>query len=138
VRPGVFRIDVEVRRDPVTGRRRRVSRTVHGSEADAEVALAKLKVADDQRRLPQAATNAKTVRALLDLYVQEAQIGKVRLALKTIVTSRSAANTMSSIVLSDGRLFGQLRLSRLTWREIEEMYAAMQAAGAGPHGVNCQ
>jgi hypothetical protein len=70
---------------------------VYGTEADAEVALAKLKVADHQRRLPQAATNAMTVRALLDLYLQEAQNGKVHLAPKTIVTSRSAANTMSSM-----------------------------------------
>jgi integrase len=132
VRPGVFRIDLEVHRDPVTGRRRRVSRTVHGTEADAEVALAKLKVADHQRRLPQTSTNAKTVRALLDLYLQEAQTGKVHLAPKTLVTSRSAANTMASTVLPDGRLFGALRLSRLTWREIEDMYAAMQASGAGP------
>lgn len=37
VRPGVFRIDVEVRRDPVTGRRRRVSRTLYGTQRDAEV-----------------------------------------------------------------------------------------------------
>lgn len=132
VRPGVFRIDVEVRRDPVSGRRRRVSRTVYGTQRDAEVALAQLRLADHHRRLPQTATGAKTVKALLDLYLEEAGAGKVQLAPRTIVTSRSAVNTMSATVLPDGRLFGDLRLSRLTWREIEEMYAAMQAAGAGP------
>ncbi|MHB1533909.1 MAG: site-specific integrase [Acidimicrobiales bacterium] len=132
VRPDVYRIDVEVHRDSVTGRRRRVSRTVYGTQEDAEVALAKLKLADHEKRLSQTATNVRSVRALLELYLQEAVVGRVHLAPKTIVTSRSAANTMSSTILPDGRAFGDLRLSRLTWREIEEMYAAMQAAGAGP------
>ncbi len=31
VRDGVWRIDVEVRRDPITGQRRRVSRTIAGT-----------------------------------------------------------------------------------------------------------
>ena len=45
---------------------------------------------------------------------------------------RSAANTVSSTRLADGRTFGELRLSHLTWQEIEALYAAMRAAG---HGV---
>ncbi len=36
-----------------------------------------------------------------------------------------------SAVLADGRPFGDLRLSRLTWREIEALYAAMQADWGG-------
>jgi hypothetical protein len=132
VRTGVFRIDVEVHRDAVTDRRRRVSRTVYATQQDAEVALARLKVADRERRLPQTATNARSVRALLDLYVQEAVVGTARLAPRTIVTSRSAANTMSGTVPADGRVFGDLRLSQLTWREIEALYAAMQGVGVGP------
>lgn len=132
VRPGVYRVDLEIHRDPITGHRRRVSRTVYGTREDAEVALASLRVADHQDRLPQTATNARTVRELLKLYVQEAADGKVKLAPKTIVTSRSAVNTMSKTVLPDGRVFGDLRLSRITWREIEGMYESMQFAGAGP------
>lgn len=131
VRPGVFRVDLEIRRDPVTGRRRRVSRTVSGTLGDAEVALASLKLADHQRRLPQSATNARSVKALLDLYVGDAESGKVRLAPATVVTTRSAAKTMSETVLSDGREFGDLRLSKLTWREIEDLYTSMQRDGAG-------
>jgi hypothetical protein len=49
VRDGVWRVDVEVGRDKVTGRRRRVSRQVEGSRRDAEAALARLKVAAEQR-----------------------------------------------------------------------------------------
>ena len=37
VRDGVWRVDVEVGRDPVTGRRRRVSRTIRGTREEAEV-----------------------------------------------------------------------------------------------------
>jgi hypothetical protein len=38
IREGVWRVDVEIRRDPVTGRRRRVSRQIRGSLEDAELA----------------------------------------------------------------------------------------------------
>ena len=131
VRPGVFRVDLEVRRDPLTGRRRRVSRTVYGTLGDAEVALASLRMADHQKRLPQTATNAKTVQGILDLYVADAETGKVRLAPATVVTTRGAAKTMAQTLLGDGREFGTIQLSKLTWREIEDLYASMQRAGAG-------
>ena len=58
VRPGVWRIDIEISRDPVTGRRRRVSRRVRGTRDDAEAALAKLRVADHDGRLPRPGTAA--------------------------------------------------------------------------------
>jgi hypothetical protein len=48
--------------------------------------------------------------------------GGVELAPRTIVTSRSAANTMSSVRLLDGREFGSVALSRLSWQVIEELY----------------
>jgi integrase len=38
---------------------------------------------------------------------------------------------MSSTQLADGRLFGDIRLSRLTWQDVEALYSAMRAAGAG-------
>jgi hypothetical protein len=50
-------VDGEVARDSITGRRRRVSRTVVGIREDAEVALARLKVADHERRLPAGGTS---------------------------------------------------------------------------------
>jgi hypothetical protein len=84
-----------------------------------------------QHRLPQAATNARTVRAVLDLYLAEAAAGRVQLAPKTLVTSRSAANTMSATALSSGWQFGTLQLSKLTWKEIEDLYGSMTANGLG-------
>jgi len=123
---------VEVSRDPVTGRRRRVSRTVAGTRRDAEVTLARLRIADHEKRLPAGGTNARSVGAAFQLYQQAVDLGLIELAPRTRVTVRSAANTMSSTRLADGRAFGDLRLSRLTWQDIEALYAAMRAAG---HGV---
>ncbi len=128
VRDGVWRVDVEVGRDPVTGRRRRVSRTIHGTREDAEVALARLKVADHEKRLPAGGTNARSVAAVFQLYLQAVDAGLIELAPSTIATVRSAMRVMSAMELADGREFGKIRLSRLTWQDIEYLYAAMRSA----------
>jgi integrase len=135
VRDGVWRVDVEVARDPVTGKRRRVSRYVHGTRDDAEVALARLRVADHEKRLPRGGTNARSVAAAFQLYVQAVDSGIVELAPTTAVTTRCAATRMRSTVLADGRTFGDIRLSRLTWSDIEALYGAMRAEGKGPAWV---
>jgi integrase len=128
-------VDVEVHRDPVTGRRRRASRYVHGTREDAEIALARLKVADHERRLPRGGTSARSVRAAFQLYLQSVESGLIELAPRTVVTTRSAANTLSMTELPDGRLFGDVRLSRLTWQDVELCYAAMRASGRGPDWI---
>lgn len=128
VRDGVWRVDVEVARDPVTGRRRRVSRTVYGTREDAEVALSRLKVADHEKRLP-AGTNARSVAAAFKLYRQAVDAGLIELAPSTILTVRSASKVLSAAELPDGRRFGDIRLSRLTWQDVEHLYAAMRARG---------
>ncbi|MHB1534119.1 MAG: tyrosine-type recombinase/integrase [Acidimicrobiales bacterium] len=134
MRDGVWRVDLEVGRDPVTGRRRPVARIIHGSREDAEVALARLRVADNEKRLPSGGTNARSVAAAFQLYLQAVDSGLIELAPTTVDTTRSAARRMTSAVLADGRVFGEIRLSRLTWSDIEALYAAMRAA-AGPAWV---
>ena len=42
---------------------------------------------------------------------------------------------MSDTDLADGRRFGSIRLSRLTWEDIEALYAAMRRAGRGPDWI---
>lgn len=116
-------------------RRRRVARVVHGSREDAEIALARLKVADHEKRLPSGGTNARFVQAAFELYLRAVDSGLIELAPATVVTCRSATKRMSSMVLADGRTFGTIRLSRLTWSDIESLYAAMRAAGHGPAWV---
>jgi hypothetical protein len=64
VRPGVWRVDIEILRDPVTARRRRSTRQIEGTRRDAEVALARLKVALEEHRLPSRGTTARSVRAV--------------------------------------------------------------------------
>ncbi len=130
VREGVWLVDVEIARDPVTGRRRRVSRTIHGTRTDAEIALSRLKVADHEKRLPTGGTNARTVAAAFQLYQQAIDAGLVELAPSTVVTVRSATKVMVAVELPDGRRFGGIRLSRLTWQDIEYLYAAMRARGS--------
>jgi integrase len=39
---------------------------------------------------------------------------------------------MKRMELPDGRTFGAIPLSRLTWQDIELLYAAMRASGRGP------
>ncbi|MGH9026985.1 MAG: site-specific integrase [Acidimicrobiia bacterium] len=132
VRDGVWRVDVEVGRDPVTGRRRRVSRTIHGTREDAEVALARLRVADPEKRLPTGGTNARSVAEVFQLYRRAIDAGLIELAPSTIATIRSATKITAAVQLPDGREFGSIRLSRLTWQDIEYLYAAMRAAGKSP------
>ncbi len=110
VRDGVWRVDVEVSRDAVTGRRRRVSRTIHGTREDAEIALARLKVADHEKRLP-AGTNARSVGAVFQLYLQAVDAGLIELAPSTVSTVRSAIRVMAAVELPDGRQFGSIRLA---------------------------
>lgn len=129
VRDGVWRVDIEISRDPVTGRRRRVSRRVRGTRGDAEAALAALRVADHQGRARRPGTSARTVGAALDAYVADMESGIIEVAPKTVVTTRSARNTMSRTVLSDGRTFGSIRLSQLGWEVIEDLYRSMARSG---------
>ncbi len=131
VREGVWRIDLELARDSVTGRRRRVSRTVEGTRAEAEVALARLKVADHEKRLPSGGTKARSVAAAFEAYEQAVEVGLIQLAPSTAVTVRSAHRVMASVELPDGRKFGAVRLSQLNWQDVERLYAAMREAGRG-------
>jgi hypothetical protein len=72
-----WKVDVDLPRDAVTGRRRRVSRRVKGSQEEAELVLARLKVAGHQKRLPTGGTNARSVGAALNLYREAATSGSL-------------------------------------------------------------
>jgi integrase len=130
-----WKIDIELPRDAVTGHRRRASRTMIGTREEAELALARLKVAQHQKRLPSGGTNARSVGAAMALYLDTAESGTLGLTPKTITTSRSAIRVMSEAELADGRCFGTIRLSRLTWEDIEALYAAMRLSGRGPDWI---
>ena len=122
---------MQLPRDKATGRRRRVSRNVEGTRQEAEVALARLRVADRLDCLPSGGSSSKSVRAALDLYIAAADNGVIELAPRTLLTTRSAANTMCASKLLDGKDFGNVALNKLTWRQIEEMFAVMRTDGKG-------
>lgn len=130
IRDGVWRVDVEVKRDPVTGQRRRVSRTVYGTRDEAEVTLAKLRVAGHENRLAIGGTRARSIDAVFEIYKQAVQAGTVELAPSTAITVRGACKRMADTRI-DGRRFGGVPLSRLTWQEIEALYGAMRSEGMG-------
>ncbi len=112
-----------------------MSRTVSGTREEAEFALARLKVAGHQKHLPSGGTNARSVAAAMDYYLQTAESGSLELAPKTVTTTRSAIRVMKEMELADGRRFGSIRLSRLTWQDIEYLYAAMRSSGRGPDWI---
>ncbi len=131
VADNVWRVDVEVARDAVTGKRRRVSRTVRGTREEAELTAARLRLADHEKRLVTGKTSACSVGAVLEQYLAAVETGSIPLAPSTVVTARSAVRTMSNAALGDGWQFGSIRLSRLSWRDIELMYTALKESGRG-------
>jgi hypothetical protein len=73
---GVARVELSAGRDPITGKRNRMSIEVHGTEADAERALAKMLL--DIGQLPSG--RAMTVREYLDNLYKPSLDGRVRKA----------------------------------------------------------
>jgi integrase len=110
-------VGVEGPPDPVTGQRRRHTRTVLGNREQAEVELATLKLALDGGAVP-IATRAKTVRLACDLYLTEA-----RTESQTRRTDSSACRRFCATVLPGGAVFGRLPLSKVDWKVVEQVFA---------------
>jgi integrase len=65
---------------------------------------------------------------VFELYLDAVETGVIELAPSTLVTTRSACRRMAQMVFK-GHRFGSIPLNRLTWQEIESLYAAMRTAG---------
>jgi integrase len=115
--PDRWLIGVEGEPDPITGQRRRHTRVVHGSREDAEVALARLKLLKADQLLDRG-TGVRTVEAACELYLREA--GTER---QTLRTDRAACNRICRTVLPGGSVFGDMALSKVTWKTVERVYA---------------
>jgi integrase len=81
------------------------------------VALARLRITVDGGEL-QVSTSARTLRAACDLYLLEA-----RTESQTQRTDRSACRRICATVLPGGAMAGELPLSKVTWREVEAVFA---------------
>jgi integrase len=119
--PDRWLIGVEGSRDPVTGARRRHTQVVRGSKTDAEVALARLKLRANDAVL-EPGTGARSVRAACQLYLRE-----VRTGLQTQRTDRAACKRLCGVVMPGGQEFGDVRLARLDWRVVEQLFAQLDA-----------
>ncbi len=108
-----------------------MSRTVLGTRQDAGVALARPKVADHEKRLAGGGTRARSVQAAFQMYLDGVESGLIEVAPARVVTTRSAAKRMGAVETGDGKRFGDIPVSRLSWKDIEELYAGMKALGHG-------
>ena len=93
--------------------------------------LARFRVSARDKRLPPAGTSACSVTAVLQTYVAAVESWVIELSPRTVVTIRSSARTITGSTLADGRTFGDLRLSNLSWQDIEELYRSMRLRGLG-------
>jgi len=63
------------------------------------------------------------------LHRQTIDAGLIELAPTTVLTVRSTVKIISAVELPDVRRFGDIRLSRLNWQDIESLHATMRGAG---------
>src|SRR5581483_10964618 len=125
-----WRLMVEAPRDPDTGKRRQVTRTVKGSQRDAERALAAL-VAEVDGGLHYGPD--MTVAQLLDVWLErrrrqaELEVSTWddyrRVADQLIVPTRCGPGT---------KPFGERKLARLKVGAIDDLYDALIDQGLGP------
>lgn len=119
--PSRWLVGVEGEAHPITGKRRRGhTRVVVGQREQAEVELARLKLTSADGLLP-SGTRARIVRAACEVY-----LGEARTELQTLRTDRSACTRTCGTVLPGGAVFGDVPLSKVAWKVIEQVYAAWE------------
>ncbi len=109
--------------DPVSGERRRLSRTVHGTRSEAKDALQRM-VVDAGGGLY--GGGRVTLGDLLDQFLASATLGPTTRADWVSVTERHLKPAL-----------GETPLWKLTSRDRDQLYARMKAAGLGQSRVRC-
>ena len=109
--------------DPVSGERRRLSRTVHGTRSEAKDALQRM-VVDAGGGLY--GGGRVTLGDLLDQFLASATLGPTTRADWVSVTERHLKPAL-----------GDMPLWKLTSRDCDQLYARMKAAGLGQSRVRC-
>ncbi len=120
---GRWRLQVAVDPDLVTGERRRLSRTVHGTRSEAKEAL--------QRMVVEAGAGLYgggrvTLADLLDQFLASAALGPATWEDWNSLVTRHLKPAL-----------GSMPLWKLTARDCDQLYARMAAAGLGPSRVRC-
>jgi len=120
---GRWRLQAAVDPDPVSGERRRLSRTVHGTRSEAKDALQRM-VVDAGGGLY--GGGRATLGDLLDQFLASATLGPTTGADWLSVTERHLKPAL-----------GGMPLWKLTSRDCDQLYARMKAAGLGQSRVRC-
>ena len=118
-----WRLQVAVDPDPVSGERRRLSRTVHGTRSEAKDALQRMVVDADGGLY---GGGRVTLGDLLDQFLASATLGPTTRADWVSVTERHLKPAL-----------GEMPLWKLTSRDCDQLYARMKAAGLGQSRVRC-
>lgn len=121
--PGVWRVFADGGADPDTGRRRRRSKLVRGTKADARLALRDL-LAEKPESPSRPRGDNLTVAELLDLRVADAR-GRQR-------SPTTVAGYESKIETRLKPAFGHVKVADLSPRRVEEQYARWAAEGLAP------
>ena len=111
--PGVWHVRIEAPRDPVTGRRRRLNRTVHGSRKDAQRVLNELAVEVDRGKYQGTAT---TFGQLVHQWLELAQ------ADLSPTTTQGYRNKIDNHIIPS---LGDRPVKDITARELDRLYMAL-------------
>ena len=123
-REGVWELRVYVGRDPVTGKDRQVSRTFRGGSREADQALRDL--VEKYGESPPDGFGA-TFGQLLDRWLEECE--RMDLSPTTMRTYRA------QIKQTIRPRLGKITLSRLTPKQLDDLYGAMKAEGLSPKTI---
>lgn len=122
--PGVWEIRVYVGRDPISGKKKQISRTVHGP---AKVADAALRDLVESLAPGRADGLGVTFSQLLDRWLAECE--RMELSPTTMRNYRSQVKNVLRPRL------GKVEVSRLTAKHLDDLYGAMRSAGKAPKTI---
>jgi integrase len=124
LRPNVWEVRISLGKDPTTGKYGRLSKTIYGSAKDADDALRDLII--DHVPETQEAVGA-TFGSVLDRWLAECE--RLQLSPTTIRTYRLQVDKTIRPAL------GNVPLTRLTARHLDELYGSMRAEGRSPKTI---
>jgi integrase len=123
-RDGVWEVRVFLGTDPVTGKPRQLSKTVHGSAREADAVMRDL--IDNQ--VPSGPAGlGQTVGTLIDHWLEEC--GRVDLSPTTIRNYRAQVERHIRPAL------GTIPLTRLTAKDLDGLYGSLKASGMSPKTI---
>lgn len=127
VGPGRWRLFVDLGRDPVTGRRRRISRTVEAaSREEALRKLERLRIEAEHRGMPMAPANM-TVADWIEEWLRLCRA----MGLSPVTLYTYASNARAAILPA----LGHIRLRQLERAHIQRWVASMVEAGYKPTSI---